>query len=405
MPTTTAATPISTNVSPYTSTASVSPYASGYVTDMLNTASTLADKPYEAYGGNLVAGFGADTQVGKALGGIGSLTMPSDISQAATNTGNLANSSFSSSGVAQQYMNPYLQASLNPQIAEAQRQSQISQLGTNAQLAKAGAYGGSRQAIMNAENQRNLNTNLANIEAQGYNTAYDKAMAQYNQEQQQKLNAYNQQANLANMGLNANEALLKQQLEAGQTQRSMEQEGITSAYNQWKEAQQYPYQQLKFQSEMLSGLPITQQNVTTPSNWLSKLTGGITGLNSLASALGAAGFLKDATGKPVTNLGGALQSLIGSGNTGWQQVANNATQGQPGYGWSYYTDQNTGASIAIDPNGTYYDAATNTVIWDPTTSPDWGGSTDYSGYAGDTASSPVLDPNNDLPIPTIYPAI
>ena len=89
MPTTTAATPISTNVSPYTSTASVSPYASGYVTDMLNTASTLADKPYEAYGGNLVAGFGADTQVGKALGGIGSLTMPSDISQAATNTGNL----------------------------------------------------------------------------------------------------------------------------------------------------------------------------------------------------------------------------------------------------------------------------------------------------------------------------
>lgn len=53
-------------------------------------------------------------------------------------------------------MNPYLQASLEPQIAEAQRQAQIQQVANASRLNRAGAYGGSRQAIMDSESQRNL---------------------------------------------------------------------------------------------------------------------------------------------------------------------------------------------------------------------------------------------------------
>jgi len=58
-----------------------------------------------------------------------------------------------------------------------------------ARLTKAGAYGGSRQAIMESEGQRNLATQLANITGQGYATAYDKAMAQFNADQARKAQA------------------------------------------------------------------------------------------------------------------------------------------------------------------------------------------------------------------------
>jgi hypothetical protein len=88
---------------------------------------------------------------------------------------------------AQQYMNPYLQASLDPQIAEARRQAQITQAQNAAKMTSAGGFGGSRQAIMDAENQRNLGTNLANITGQGYNTAFSNAQQQFNADQQRKV--------------------------------------------------------------------------------------------------------------------------------------------------------------------------------------------------------------------------
>jgi hypothetical protein len=87
---------------------------------------------------------------------------------------------------AQQYMNPYLQASLDPQIAEAQRQAEINRVANASRLTKAGAYGGSRQAIMESEGNRNLASNLANITGTGYNNAFQTAMGQFNADQARK---------------------------------------------------------------------------------------------------------------------------------------------------------------------------------------------------------------------------
>lgn len=84
---------------------------------------------------------------------------------------------------ARQYMNPYLQTSLEPQLAEARRQADISRLADAGRLTQAGAYGGSRQAIMEAEARRNLGTKLADITGAGYNTAYTNAMTQFNADQ------------------------------------------------------------------------------------------------------------------------------------------------------------------------------------------------------------------------------
>ena len=84
----------------------------------------------------------------------------------------------------QAYMSPYQQAVTDVAKAGALRDYQVQQTMRQANAAKAGAYGGSRQAIENAEAQRNLNTQLQGIEAQGQQNAYNQALASINQQQQ-----------------------------------------------------------------------------------------------------------------------------------------------------------------------------------------------------------------------------
>ena len=197
-----------------------------YVTNMLGQGQALANMPYQPYMGQLTAG--AAPLQNQAFNTASNLSTPASLNAGAQTAADVAGtlknlpaygsttygnqyaapemgsatdftnqynaptpyapttSSFDASQ-AQAYMNPYLQASLNPQLDEARRQSQITQQQNAAKMTQAGAYGGSRQAILDAENQRNLGTNLANITGQGYNTAYGNAMTQFNADQQRKM--------------------------------------------------------------------------------------------------------------------------------------------------------------------------------------------------------------------------
>jgi hypothetical protein len=97
-----------------------------------------------------------------------------------------------------QYMNPYLQQSLAPQLQEIQRQYGITGTQQQGAATQAGAFGGSREAIMAAENERNKNIAMNQAIGQGYNTAYGNAQNQFNAQQQANLQAQqaNQQTNL-----------------------------------------------------------------------------------------------------------------------------------------------------------------------------------------------------------------
>jgi hypothetical protein len=131
---------------------------------------------------------------------------------------------------AQQYMNPYLQQSLNPQLTEARRQSDITAAQNNAAMTKAGAFGGGRQAILTAENQRNLGTNLANITGQGYNTAYTNAMSQYNADQGRNLQA--QQATEASKQFGANQSMTAAQMMAQYGMSAQQAQEAARQFNQ-----------------------------------------------------------------------------------------------------------------------------------------------------------------------------
>jgi hypothetical protein len=217
---------------------------------MLSKTSALTNTPYQAYQGPLSAGTSPLQQ--QAFTGLSNLQTPSQFgmatnlaTQAGQRAGELSNytpSSFSAPGVGtsnvsstyqaptayqagtfdagfkaptpfqagtfstgytpgqfstglgaigsvQDYMSPYQQNVIDIQAREARRQGDISRGAEQARLAQAGAYGGSRQAIMEAERQRNLGTQIGDIQEKGLQSAYDRALAQRMQEAQLGLQA------------------------------------------------------------------------------------------------------------------------------------------------------------------------------------------------------------------------
>ena len=158
-------------------------------------------------------------------------------------------------GIAQQYMNPYLQASLEPQIAEARRQAAVTRNENAGRLTRAGAFGGGRQAIMESEGQRNMLRNVADVTAKGYNSAYDQARRLFESEEARFRTGQEDTNKFGRDTLNA-------QMVGGNRQRAIEKEGITADMNQFNLERDYPYQQAKYMQGLLQGLPLGAQNTT-----------------------------------------------------------------------------------------------------------------------------------------------
>jgi len=248
------------------SESSLSNWAGPYVTEMLGKGAALADEGYNAYMGPLTAGpSGLETA---AFEGVGSLTLPTD----QMGTSGYGQQQFTGD-MAQQYMNPYLQTSLNPQLEEARRQAGI----TAAQNANkfAGAYGGSAQALFNAEANRNLGQNLSAITGQGYADAYDRGLQQFNTAQDRAMTAQDK------VNLYGTEGL-RSLAELGAVQRGIESEGITADRLQFEEERDFPYKQVQYMQSLLQGLPIEAQSYSyaQPSE-LSNILGTSGGLMEL----------------------------------------------------------------------------------------------------------------------------
>lgn len=229
---------------PSSTTESLAGWAAPFVTGMLGKGQALSNTPYQAYTGPLAAGQ-SDLQT-KAFQGLAGLTVPT------AQMGGFTPTSFTSGTTAQKYMSPYIQTALEPQMAEAQRQAEIQRVQNASRLGKAGAYGGSRQAIMESEGQRNLLRNLADMYGTGMQQAYTQGMGQFNTEQDRARQAqeYNNQFGIT--ALNAQQA-------AGATQRGIEEEGIAADYAQFKEERDFPYKQVQYQQSLLQGLPIAAE--------------------------------------------------------------------------------------------------------------------------------------------------
>jgi hypothetical protein len=253
----------------------LSPYVGEYATTALGEAQALAKAPYQAYQGPLTAG-ASDLQQ-QAFAGA------SDLASAGYTPGSFTGGFGAQQ--ASQYMNPYLQASLDPQLKELQRQSDIQRVADAGRLTKAGAFGGSRQAIMESEGRRNLLDKQQDLIGQGYKTAYDTGLGQFNKERESD-EASRQFS--ANFGLKS----VGQLADLGATQRGITSEGLAADKAQFEEQRDFAYKMPGYKLGLLQGLPIGTNTSSTNQDELSKIQ---TTLANLGVALNALGVTRGAT--------------------------------------------------------------------------------------------------------------
>jgi hypothetical protein len=301
---------------------SIPDYAKPFVEDMLGNAQSITDPnvDYQQYMGDRVAQFMPlqnqafgnaatmqtapqlqDASALAGMAGLGALNTqytykPSDFGSAysAATTrdaqGNITGNSM---------MNPFK----GVMDAAAYRNAQIQNNAINAQATLGGAFGGSRNFLMqnqnNAELQRNLGKNQFD--------AYNQAQTQYNTQNQ--LNAQQQQfgaglglqglqtantaaSNLANIGqtqYGQNMGINAQQAQYGGVQQQQVQNQLNNQYQDFLNYQNNPYKQISFMSDILRGLPMQQSTGSvyqTPPSMVSQAAGlGVAGLG--LSKLGA----------------------------------------------------------------------------------------------------------------------
>ncbi len=252
-------------------TQDLAPYAAPYVTGMLGKGQAISNMPFTAYQGPLTAGQ-SDLQT-QAYQGLGALTTPT------AQMGGFTPTSFTSGATAQNYMSPYLQGALQPQYDAARRQADIAQEELQSRYGKAGAFGGSRQGIAEAELQRGLLDRMAGITGAGYQDAFQQAQNQFNIEQNRAQQAQN---DLNTYGLQA----LAAQQQGGAEQRAIEQQGVMADIAQFTEERDFPLRQTQFQQSLLKGLPIgAQSNEYADTSALSDFLGSAGGILGLLQAL------------------------------------------------------------------------------------------------------------------------
>jgi hypothetical protein len=234
---------------------------------------------------------------------------------------------------AQQYMSPYMEAALNPQLRSATRDAQLAQMQDQAQAVGRGAFGGSRTAIGQGMREQGLMQNLGDIRAKGYQTAFEQAANQFQQDQARKvqesqlraqyglsadqareasrqfgattgLQAAGQLGQLGGQQFQQNMDINKLRNTYGAQQQARQQALKDVDYNNWLEQKNYAQKQLGFMSDLVRGTPVGQTSTTMAYGQAPNPLSTVAGLG-----FGAAGLMKAKGGAIKSKKAGGLDVL------------------------------------------------------------------------------------------------
>jgi hypothetical protein len=267
-------------------------------------AQRVADRPYEAYGGQLVAGFSPEQEQAfqYGLSGVGQQAPNYQAAQQAAagvagyQPQNVTAQNFLQGDVGA-YMNPYIQNVEDRAIANAQRSAQmnINQLGASA--ARSGGFGsrlGVAEGVAAAEAARGVGDLSAQLRSQGFQQAQgimsqDQARALQAdlanqaaglQGGQLNLQAAGQMGNLAGSAQQSRLADLGVLSGIGEQQQGMQQRLLDEQYARFLEERNAPIEGLNLRLAATSATPYGETRTQTGP--------GPQGPNALMTGLGAA---------------------------------------------------------------------------------------------------------------------
>jgi hypothetical protein len=197
-----------------------------------------------------------------------------------------------------QYMNPYTQNVIDIQQRELGRQGEIERQKIGAGAANAGSFGGSRQAILEAEQMRNQGMRGDDIQARGMNQAYGQAQQAMSQADARGLQGAGMYGQMATQIPAQRMKELGALSGVGSALQQQQQRGLDLGFEQFQNEYNYPMRNLNEYSAILRGFPLAADQSTnryqmSPSAPLSsQLLGAGAGLGSAAmmgGMFGAAG--------------------------------------------------------------------------------------------------------------------
>ena len=121
--------------------------------------------------------------------------------------------------------------------------------------------------------------------------------------------------NLANTQYNQEMGIAQAQMGAGAQQQALQQQGLNTAYGQYQQQLQYPYQQLGFMQGMYTGLPLSNTAQTMYQN--PSVVSQVAGLGTAAA--GAYGLYKGAS-RPGGAEGGKVEEGDGLDTLGMYNI-------------------------------------------------------------------------------------
>ena len=294
-----------------------------YSTTALKQAEDVAGLEYTPYTGERIAGFSPTELAGRAraaeLAQMG-LGMP-QVQQAADVMTGLAgyqagsyDPRLLSQANVQEYMSPYLEGALDPTLRAIREQQTQTLQGLGAGASRAGAFGGSRQGVLEAQTLGQFGQQMGDVIGTGYQQAFDRAMgyassdvdrlneAQLRQEAMRQAAAGIQAQGAAGLSQAANQLRQVGFADAdvlrtlGAEERGLKQSGLEADYQEYLRSQAFPYQQLQarlsplgYGAQVAGAAPTYQQ----PSQFQS-LLGNLGAIGSTAYMFGkGAGALGD----------------------------------------------------------------------------------------------------------------
>lgn len=263
-------------------------YAKQPFMDLVGKSEALSNQPYQAFGGQRIEGFTPMQQ--QAQTNAANQGVAGQIGAATNLAGAASTNSFTNPGIAGAYMSPYMQNVVEMQQRDATRQAGIAGTQRAAEFTKAGAFGGSRQAIMDAEAGRNLALQQGDIQARGLQSAFESGQGQFNNEMNRGLAGASALGQLGQQQFGQEMDITRLQDTMGGQQQALGQKQLDQQYADFQAQRDYPYQQLGFMSDILRGTSGSTRTMysSTPQPGALQTLGG---LGALAGAFAEGGLV------------------------------------------------------------------------------------------------------------------
>jgi hypothetical protein len=277
----------------------IPPYLTEFSKEQLGFAKELAQTPFAPAPGGLVAPFSADQQAAFQAARANQGIADPYFAAAGSTMADVAGADFRTADIAG-YSNPYL----DPMRETINRSYDVAQTQADARAVQAGAFGGSRRGIYDAELQGQRGRALGDLERQ----AYDKAQQAYRDDQKAQL-----AGGMALQGLGT-EVQAARGRDVGQLalyggqQQQLAQATADVNYDQFMREYEHPFQMFNVRQSALSGLPYSQttaRDTTAPTG------------NVLAQNLGAAANVVGGIGNFFAAPGGGGQSAAQGLGSAW----------------------------------------------------------------------------------------